>query len=123
MVHADPFQLFPKQVETVELWQYTAPGKENVKIANLTVIIKRTTEADTPNPDYASRVTARRMHIKTNTLPTLFVLDPDKLLSHIVRTATGRTFMIDNVSRGDDMDVGFTQFVTVTMKPYGRDSL
>lgn len=122
-VSANPFTLFPRQIEHAELWAYRSPGLGNSKLADLTIILKRSTSSDAPAADYMSRIEQRRAHIQTSTLPTLLAINPDSLISHILRTDDGSTFIITDASRGDDMDTGATEFVTVRLQPYGRDSL
>lgn len=120
MVRANPFKLFPAQVETAELWQYASPGLPPKILATLTVILKRATGSDAPTYDYDTRTKTRRMHVKTDTLPDDMRNDPDTLLSHVIKTREGRAYLITEVSRGDDMTTGVTEFITLTLKPYGR---
>ena len=118
----DPFRLFPEQVETAKLWRYTAPGLPNELIGVLSVIVKRTTQTDQPT-DYGSRISSRRFHIDPSTLPFAYVEDIELLPDLMLELENGRVYQITNVSRGDDMDMGQTRFITVYGDPYGRDSL
>lgn len=124
MVTADPFKLFPRQVEPATLWRYHAPGQPREKIAaDIPVIIKRTTGTDAPAGTYENRVATRRAHLKPSALPSIFILDPDRLVSHVLEDREGNTFLITGVSRGDDMTRGTTTFLTVTLQPYANESL
>lgn len=118
----DPFTLFPEQVETATLWRYTAPGLPNERLAVLSVIVKRTTQTDQPT-DYGSRISSRRFHIDPSTLPFAYLEDIELLPDLMLELENGRVYQITNVSRGDDMDMGQTRFITVYGDPYGRDSI
>lgn len=118
----DPFRLFPEQVETVKLWRYTAPGLPNELIAVLRVIVKRTTQTDQPT-EYGSRIGSRSFHIDPSTLPLDYVQDIELLPDLMLEMENGRVYQITDASRGDDMTMGETRFLTVTATPYGRDSL
>lgn len=116
----DPFRLFPEQVETAKLWRYTAPGLPNELIAVLRVIVKRTTQTDQPT-EYGSRIGSRSFHIDPSTLP--YVQDIELLPDLMLEMENGRVYQITDASRGDDMTMGETRFITVTGTPYGRDSI
>lgn len=118
----DPFTLFPAQAQTAALWKYTAPGLDNIKLADIKTIIKHSTESDQPT-EYTSRIATRRFHIQPNTLPTLLKTDMEAWPDLILTLTNGRTYQITKASRGDDMTTGITQFITVTAHPYGRNSL
>lgn len=118
----DPFKLFPEQVETAKLWRYTAPGLPNELIGVLSVIVKRSTQTDQPT-EYGSRISSRRFHIDPSTLPFAYVEDIELLPDLMLELENGRVYQITDVSRGDDMDMGETRFVTVYGNPYGRDSI
>lgn len=118
----DPFRLFPEQVETAELWRYTAPGLPNELIAVLRVIVKRTTQTDQPT-EYGSRIGSRRFHIDPSTLPFAYVQDIELLPDLMLEVENRRVYQITDASRGDDMTMGETRFITVTGTPYGRDSI
>lgn len=118
----DPFRLFPEQVETAKLWRYTAPGLPNELIAVLRVIVKRTTQTDQPT-EYGSRISSRRFHIGPSTLPFAYVKDIELLPDLMLEMGNGRVYQITDASRGDDMTMGETRFITVTAAPYGRDSI
>lgn len=118
----DPFKLFPEQVETATLWRYTAPGLPNERLAVLSVIVKRTTQTDQPT-EYGSRIGSRSFHIDPSTLPFAYVQDIELLPDLMLELENGRIYQITDVSRGDDMTMGETRFITVTATPYGRDSL
>lgn len=122
MPFCDPFQLFPNQVQPATLWKYTAPGLDNIKLANLNVIIKHSTESDQPT-EHASRIATRRFHIQPNTLPENLREDMETWPDLILTLTNGRTYQISKASRGDDMTTGTTQFITITAHPYGRNSL
>ena len=122
MPSCNPFQLFPHQVEQATLWKYTAPGLDNIKLADLNVIIKHSTESDQPT-EYASRITTRRFHIQPDTLPENLREDMEAWPDLILKLNNNRTYQITKASRGDDMDTGKTLFVTITGRPYGRTSL
>ena len=44
---------------------------------------------------------------------------PDLMLE----LSDGRVYQVTQASRGDDMDMGETRFITVYGNPYGRDSI
>ena len=118
----NPFTLFPAQVQTASLWKYTAPGLDNIKLAEVKTIVKHSTESDQP-AEYASRILARRFHIQPDTLPASLQEDMEAWPDLILKLHNGRTYQITKASRGDDMDTGKTMFITLTGKPYGRTSL
>lgn len=118
----DPFTLFPHQTQSATLWKYTAPGLDNIKLADLNVIIKHSTESDQP-AEYASRIATRRFHIQPATIPDDLQEDMEAWPDLILKLHNGRTYQITKASRGDDMDTGQTIFITLTGKPYGRTSL
>lgn len=118
----DPFRLFPEQVEQATLWKYNAPGLPNEQLATLNIIVKRTTQTDQPT-DYGSRIGSRTFHIDPSTLPDEYLADVELLPDFILELSNGRTYQITDVSRGDDMTMGQTRFITVTATPYGRTSL
>lgn len=122
MPSCNPFQLFPNQVQQASLWKYTAPGLDNIKLADLNVIIKHSTESDQPT-EYASRITSRRFHIQPDTLPETLKTDMEAWPDLILTLANGRTYQVTKASRGDDMTTGKTIFITLTAHPYGRTSL
>lgn len=122
MPFCDPFQLFPRQAQSASLWKYTAPGLDNIKLADVKTIVKHSTESDQPS-EYASRITTRRFHIQPDTLPENLKEDMEAWPDLIITLANGRTYQITKASRGDDMTTGTTQFVTLTAHPYGRNSL
>lgn len=122
MPSCNPFQLFPHQIQTASLWKYTAPGLDNIKLADLDVIIKHSTESDQPS-EYASRITTRRFHIQPDPLPDNLKEDMEAWPDLILTLTNGRTYQITKASRGDDMDTGKTIFITLTAHPYGRTSL
>ena len=116
----DPFKLFPEQVETVELWKYASSARNNVKLADMQAIVKRSTNSDAFG-DYGTRIATRRFHVKTETIPEN-LRDPDMLLDLIIK-AKNRTYKITQASRGDDMTDGTTPFLTIYAQPYGRNTL
>ena len=116
----DPFELFPEQVETVELWRYASSARNNVKLADMQAIVKRSTNSDAFG-DYGVRIATRRFHIKTDTIPEN-LRDPDMLLDLVIK-AKNRTFKITQASRGDDMTDGTTPFMALSAQPYGRNAL
>lgn len=118
----DPFTLFPHQTQTATIWKYTAPGLDNIKLADVKTIIKHSTESDQPT-EYASRTATRRFHIQPDNLPKALREDMEAWPDLILRLDDGRAYQIDKASRGDDMDTGKTTFVTLAGKPYGRTSL
>lgn len=118
----DPFKLFPNQTQSATLWEYTAPGLDNIKLADLQVIIKHSTESDSPT-EYTSRIATRRFHIQPDTLPETLREDMEAWPDLILQLNNGRTYQITKASRGDDMDTGLTQFITTTAHPYARTSL
>nr|UWI38754.1 MAG: hypothetical protein [Bacteriophage sp.] len=122
MPSCNPFQLFPNQVQQASLWKYTAPGLDNIKLANVNVIIKHSTQTNQPT-EYASRITSRRFHIQPGTLPENLQTDMETWPDLILQLNNGRTYQIEQASRGDDMTTGTTQFITITAHPYGRNSL
>lgn len=121
-LQCDPFTLFPAQVQTATIWQYTAPGLDNIRLAEVETIIKHSTESDQP-AEYASRIATRRFHIKPDNLPENLREDMEAWPDLILQLDNGRTYQITKASRGDDMDTGKTMFVTLTGRPYGRTSL
>lgn len=122
MPFCNPFKLFPNQVQAATLWQYTAPGLDNIKLASLNVIIKHSTQTNQPS-EYASRITSRRFHIQPDTLPEHLQTDMETWPDLILQLNNGRTYQVEQASRGDDMTTGTTQFITITAHPYGRNSL
>lgn len=118
----DPFKLFPHQIQPATLWKYTAPGLDNIKIADVKTIIKHSTESDQPT-EYASRIATRRFHVQPDNLPQKLREDMEAWPDLILGFDTGRTYQITKASRGDDMDTGKTIFITLTAHPYGRTSL
>lgn len=122
MPSCNPFKLFPNQIQQATLWQYTAPGLDNIKLANLNVIIKHSTQTNQPS-EYASRIATRRFHIQPDTLPDNLKTDMETWPDLIITLANGRTYQVEQASRGDDMTTGTTQFITITAHPYGRNSL
>lgn len=116
----DPFELFPEQVETVELWKYAGSARNNIKLADMQAIVKRSTNSDAFG-DYGVRIATRRFHLKTEDLPA-DLQDPDMLLDLIVKTKD-RAYKITQASQGDDMTTGQTRFMTVYAQPYGRSTL
>lgn len=122
MPFCDPFKLFPNQTQTASLWKYTAPGLDNIKLADLNVIIKHSTESDQPT-EYASRIATRRFHIQPDNLPENLKTDMEAWPDLILTLANNRTYQVTKASRGDDMDTGKTIFITLTAHPYGRTSL
>ena len=118
----DPFTLFPNQTQSATLWKYTAPGLDNIKLADVKTIIKHSTESDQPT-EYASRIATRRFHIQPDPLPNNLKTDMEAWPDLIITLANGRTYQITKASRGDDMDTGQTTFITITANPYGRTSL
>lgn len=121
-LQCDPFALFPNQTQTATLWKYTAPGLDNIKLADLQVIIKHSTESDQPS-EYGNRIASRRFHIQPDNLPTNLREDMETWPDLILRLNNGHTYQITKASRGDDMDTGKTIFITLTGNPYGRTSL
>ena len=122
MPSCNPFKLFPNQVQQASLWKYTAPGLDNIKLADLNVIIKHSTQTNQPT-EYASRIATRRFHIQPDTLPEPLKTDMEAWPDLILKLDNGRTYQVEQASRGDDMDTGTTQFLTITAHPYGRTSL
>lgn len=122
MTSCNPFQLFPHQTQTATLWKYTAPGLDNIKLADLNIIVKHTTQTNQPT-EIASRITSRRFHIQPDTLPTNLREDMEAWPDLILTLTNGRTYQVEQASRGDDMTTGTTQFITITAHPYGRTSL
>lgn len=118
----NPFTLFPNQTQPATLWKYTAPGLDNIKLADLQVIIKHSTESDQPT-EYGSRTATRRFHIQPDPLPENLKTDMEAWPDLILRLDNGRTYQITKASRGDDMDTGKTIFITLTGNPYARTSL
>lgn len=122
MPSCNPFQLFPRQVQSATLWKYTAPGLDNIKLADIKTIIKHSTESNQP-AEYASRIAVRRFHIQPDNLPETLRENMETWPDLILTLPNGRTYQIAQASRGDDMTTGTTQFITVTAHPYGRNSL
>lgn len=118
----NPFTLFPNQTQPATIWKYTAPGLDNIKLAEVQTIIKHSTESDQP-AEYASRIATRRFHIQPDNLPTNLQTDMEAWPDLILQLHNGRTYQITKASRGDDMDTGKTMFITLTGKPYERTSL
>lgn len=122
MTSCDPFKLFPNQTKPATLWKYTAPGLDNIKLADLNVIIKHSTQTNQPT-EYASRITSRRFHIQPGPLPDNLKTDMEAWPDLILKLDNNRTYQVEQASRGDDMTTGTTQFITITAHPYGRTSL
>lgn len=122
MPSCNPFQLFPRQVQSATLWKYTAPGLDNIKLADIKTIIKHSTETDQPT-EYGSRIATRRFHVQPDNLPETLREDMEAWPDLILKLHNGRAYQIAEASRGDDMDTGKTIFITLTGNPYGRTSL
>lgn len=122
MPSCDPFKLFPNQTQSATLWKYTAPGLDNIKLADVKTIIKHSTQTNQPT-EYASRITTRRFHIQPDPLPDNLKTDMEAWPDLIITLTNGRTYQVEQASRGDDMTTGTTQFITITAHPYGRNSL
>lgn len=122
MPSCNPFTLFPNQTQTATIWKYTAPGLDNIKLADVKTIIKHSTESDQPT-EYGSRIASRRFHIQPDNLPTNLQEDMETWPDLILQLNNGRTYQIAKASRGDDMDTGKTQFITLIGNPYARTSL
>lgn len=118
----NPFTLFSAQVQTASLWKYTAPGLDNIKLADIKTIIKHSTESDQP-AEYGSRISTRRFHIQPDNLPETLREDMEAWPDLILKLHNGHAYQITKASRGDDMDTGKTMFITLTGNPYGRTSL
>lgn len=118
----DPFTLFHYQVQSATIWKYTAPGLDNIKLADVKTIVKHSTESDQP-AEYGTRIASRRFHVQPDTLPENLRNDMEAWPDLILRLGNGRTYQITKASRGDDMDTGKTMFITLTGNPYGRTSL
>ena len=118
----DPFTLFPNQTKSATLWKYTAPGLDNIKLADVKAIIKHSTESDQPT-EYGSRISTRRFHVQPATIPANLREDMEAWPDLILQLDNDRTYQITKASRGDDMDTGLTTFITLTGNPYGRTSL
>lgn len=122
MQSCDPFTLFPHQTQSATIWKYTAPGLDNIKLADIKTIIKHSTESDQPT-EYASRIATRRFHIQPDTLPETLREDMEAWPDLILKLHNGHAYQVTKASRGDDMDTGQTMFITLTGNPYGRNSL
>lgn len=122
MPSCNPFKLFPNQAQPATLWKYTAPGLDNIELAEVKTIIKHSTQSNQP-AEYASRITSRRFHIQPDTLPEKLREDMETWPDLILQLADGRTYQVEQASRGDDMDTGTITFITITAHPYGRNSL
>lgn len=122
MSSCNPFQLFPHQVQPATLWKYTAPGLDNIKLATPNVIIKHSTQTNQPT-EYASRIATRRFHIQPTQLPDNLKTDMEAWPDLILQLTNGRTYQVEQASRGDDMTTGTIQFITITAHPYNRNSL
>lgn len=118
----DPFTLFPAQAQPASLWRYTAPGLDNIKLADIKTIVKHSTETDQP-AEYGTRISTRRFHIQPDNLPETLREDMEAWPDLILKLSNGRTYQIIKASRGDDMDTGKTLFITLTGNPYERTSL
>ena len=122
MPSCDPFTLFPNQTQPATLWKYTAPGLDNIKLADVKTIIKHSTQTDQPT-EYGTRIATRRFHVQPDTLPETLKTDMEAWPDLILTLANGRTYQVEQASRGDDMTTGTTQFITITAHPYSRNSL
>lgn len=122
MPTCDPFKLFPNQTQPVSLWKYTAPGLDNIKLADVKTIIKHSTQTNQPT-EIASRIATRRFHIQPDPLPDNLKTDMEAWPDLILTLPNGRTYQVEQASRGDDMTTGTTQFITITAHPYSRNSL
>lgn len=118
----DPFKLFSNQIQSATLWKYTAPGLDNIKLADVKVIIKHSTESDQPS-EYGSRIATRRFHVQPATIPDNLREDMEAWPDLILQLDSNRTYQITKASRGDDMDTGETTFITLTGNPYERTSI
>lgn len=126
---ADPFALFPRQVQNVDLIQLpNSPGLEEKLLARqVKAIVKQQTSSDSP-AEYESRNATRRIHLKADDLPYELYVSPDRLIDIIVKLeGLGARLKITDVSFGQDMDKGLgdgnLRFVTVYARPWSNDSL
>lgn len=125
---ADPFALFPHQVQNVDLIRLpNSPGlKEEVLARQVDAIVKQQTSSDSP-AEYESRNATRRIHLKADDLPYDLYISPDRLIDIIVKLESGLRLKITDVSFGQDMDkglgIGNLRFVTVYARPWSNDSL
>lgn len=122
MPSCDPFKLFPNQTQSATLWKYTAPGLDNINLADVKTIIKHSTQTNQPT-EYANRIATRRFHIQPDTLPDNLKTDMEAWPDLILKLDNDRTYQVEQASRGDDMTTGKTLFITITAHPYGRNSL
>lgn len=122
MSSCDPFKLFPDQTQTAALWKYTAPGIDNIKLADVKTIIKHSTQTNQPT-EYANRIATRRFHIQPDNLPENLKEDMEAWPDLVLQLTNNRTYQVEQASRGDDMTTGTIQFITITAHPYGRNSL
>lgn len=122
MPSCNPFKLFPHQVQSATLWKYTAPGLDNIKLADVNVIIKHSTESDQPT-EYGTRIATRRFHIQPDTLPNNLKTNMEAWPDLILQPNNDHTYQVEQASRGDDMTTGTTQFITITAHPYAKTSL
>lgn len=122
MPSCDPFKLFPNQTQTATLWKYTAPGIDNIKLADVKTIIKHSTQTNQP-AEYANRIATRRFHIQPDNLPENLKEDMEAWPDLVLQLTNNRTYQVEQASRGDDMTTGTIQFITITAHPYGRNSL
>ena len=114
----DPFSLFP-MTTTAVLSQPAAPGLEPTHVADIRVIVKRSTASDDFSNTYTSRVDQWRFHIAPATLPDEYRDNPELLLGLTV-TFDGHRYRIAQASRGDDFTNGDTPFISVQATPEGR---
>lgn len=120
MSECNPFELFPAMARTCDLSKPAAPGLKSEVVAVLNVMVKTQTASD-DFTDYNSRNLQRRFHIETCTLPAEYVSGPDMLLGMNL-VLNGHRYRINQVSRGDDFDLGDLPFVSVMAVPAGRKS-
>lgn len=121
MSECNPFDLFPAMAVPCDLQKPSAPGLKSETVAVLNVMVKTQTASD-DFTDYNSRNLQRRFHIETGTLPEEYVSDPDLLLGMNL-ALNKRRYRINNVSRGDDFDLGDLPFVSVMAVPAGKKSV
>lgn len=122
-VRANPFKLFPRQIEETTLLDLgNAPGLPSSTIAShIKTIIKRKHDTNIPSGDYDSFTLTLRFHVLPDNLPDRLRRDPMQMVGYIFQTRYGNHYKIVGASRGDDMDTGRTEFITCDCIPWTRE--
>lgn len=126
MADANPFRLFPRQVRTVSLITLpkavTAKGREETVLTSQLRVIVKNKYNSTVNGLVETVPGLLSIHIDVNSLPEPYKSDCVRLVDTCIKIS-GCNYRCRDVSQGDDMDRGVTQFITVQAVPWARVTL